>query len=483
MASSRKKQDEKNLKTLRELASLAQNKYCFDCNQRGPTYVNVTIGSFVCTKCSGMLRGITPPHRVKSISMTTFTQEEIDMVRSKGNEYCKRVWLGLFEGGAGAPSPNPNDEQSVRDLMVEKYERRRYYLEPGVGKPELPPQRPRPPVSEPKPVRQNGLTNGTATVPPPQNTHRTRPEANRTHVDFVADFDKADIFSMSNGNNASINNNHNGNMQNGITNGFANFDNNPVFTNHTSNGSSTVVSADDFSIFDLKFTNSGPMLNQVPLFPKCSPVNNNNDNGFTTLLAQSGLNLNNWTQQQQQVQPQPAQTVPVEDKYAALKDLDNALKSQSAVDWGSTGSNGSLYSSPTPTGSMYSSSSPQSSLFGSPSQSNFMSAFQPLQENGMSTTTNGAGGVSNPFSNGTFNWNSTNGNITSNSSSSSSSNGSNGAFPNPFRDATKSNGFSQGFQPLAFPINPMPVNGAAAWAPNPFKVGATGGMNSNNPFL
>lgn len=55
MATSRKKQDEKNLKTLRELAALQQNKYCFDCNQRGPTYVNVTIGSFVCTKCSGML--------------------------------------------------------------------------------------------------------------------------------------------------------------------------------------------------------------------------------------------------------------------------------------------------------------------------------------------------------------------------------------------------------------------------------------------
>lgn len=55
MASARKKQDEKNLKVLRELASLPNNKYCFDCNQRGPTYVNVTIGSFVCTKCSGML--------------------------------------------------------------------------------------------------------------------------------------------------------------------------------------------------------------------------------------------------------------------------------------------------------------------------------------------------------------------------------------------------------------------------------------------
>lgn len=63
-------------------------------------------------------------------------------------------------------------------------------------------------------------------------------------------------------------------------------------------------------------------------------------------------------------QTKPA--APSEDKYAALKDLDNALKSQNAVDWNTTGSNGSLYSSPTPTGSMYSSPSPQSSMFGSP---------------------------------------------------------------------------------------------------------------------
>jgi len=55
MASTKRKQDERNLKTLRELVSQPGNKECFDCNQRGPTYVNMTIGSFVCTSCSGML--------------------------------------------------------------------------------------------------------------------------------------------------------------------------------------------------------------------------------------------------------------------------------------------------------------------------------------------------------------------------------------------------------------------------------------------
>ena len=32
-----------------------ENKKCFECQQRGPTYVDMTVGSFVCTKCSGML--------------------------------------------------------------------------------------------------------------------------------------------------------------------------------------------------------------------------------------------------------------------------------------------------------------------------------------------------------------------------------------------------------------------------------------------
>ena len=48
--------NEKNSAAIREFqASIAENKKCFECEQRGPTYVNMTIGSFVCTKCSGML--------------------------------------------------------------------------------------------------------------------------------------------------------------------------------------------------------------------------------------------------------------------------------------------------------------------------------------------------------------------------------------------------------------------------------------------
>ncbi|KAJ8930482.1 hypothetical protein NQ314_016709 [Rhamnusium bicolor] len=172
-------------------------------------------------------RGITPPHRVKSISMATFTSEEIDILKNRGNDYCRRVWLGLYEGTPPLPT---GDEQAVKDFMVEKYERRRYYLDPGLGKPELPNTRPLTQlVSDPKPLKVNGV-NGTVQ---PQSTHRTRPEVNKNNnAIFVADFDKADIFSSTG----------NSNLQTAQQNGtsFANFDNNPVFSNASTNTSTTV---------------------------------------------------------------------------------------------------------------------------------------------------------------------------------------------------------------------------------------------------
>uniref|UniRef100_A0A1B0FAV2 Arf-GAP domain-containing protein n=1 Tax=Glossina morsitans morsitans TaxID=37546 RepID=A0A1B0FAV2_GLOMM len=124
MAVVRKKQDDKYLEALRELITLGGgNRQCFDCGQKGPTYVNMTIGSFVCTRCSGVLRGLTPPHRVKSISMATFTQEEIDFLKTHGNDICSKTWLGLWD-------PKRVVHQDQRELMIDKYERKRYYLEP-----------------------------------------------------------------------------------------------------------------------------------------------------------------------------------------------------------------------------------------------------------------------------------------------------------------------------------------------------------------
>ncbi|KAM4835920.1 arf-GAP domain and FG repeat-containing protein 1 isoform 3-T3 [Thomomys bottae] len=132
-ASAKRKQEEKHLKMLRDMTGLQHNRKCFDCDQRGPTYVNMTVGSFVCTSCSGSLRGLNPPHRVKSISMTTFTQQEIEFLQKHGNEVCKQIWLGLFDDRSSA-IPDFRDPQKVKEFLQEKYEKKRWYVPPEQAK-------------------------------------------------------------------------------------------------------------------------------------------------------------------------------------------------------------------------------------------------------------------------------------------------------------------------------------------------------------
>uniref|UniRef100_A0AAY4AI12 Arf-GAP domain-containing protein n=1 Tax=Denticeps clupeoides TaxID=299321 RepID=A0AAY4AI12_9TELE len=115
------------------MTSLPHNRKCFDCDQRGPTYANMTVGSFVCTTCSGILRGLNPPHRVKSISMTTFTQQEIDFLQKHSNEVCRHIWLGLFDERSSVV-PDFREPQKVKEFLQEKYEKKRWYVPPEQAK-------------------------------------------------------------------------------------------------------------------------------------------------------------------------------------------------------------------------------------------------------------------------------------------------------------------------------------------------------------
>ncbi|XP_077468079.1 arf-GAP domain and FG repeat-containing protein 1a isoform X2 [Stigmatopora argus] len=133
-ASAKRKQEEKHLKMLREMTSLPANRKCFDCDQRGPTYANMTVGSFVCTSCSGLLRGLNPPHRVKSISMTTFSHQEIEFLQTHGNELCHQTWLGLHDDKTST-APDFRESQKLKEFLQEKYEKKRWYVRSDQTKP------------------------------------------------------------------------------------------------------------------------------------------------------------------------------------------------------------------------------------------------------------------------------------------------------------------------------------------------------------
>ncbi|XP_021564055.1 arf-GAP domain and FG repeat-containing protein 2 [Carlito syrichta] len=74
-------------------------------------------------------RGLNPPHRVKSISMTTFTEPEVVFLQSRGNEVCRKIWLGLFDARTSLV-PDSRDPQKVKEFLQEKYEKKRWYVPP-----------------------------------------------------------------------------------------------------------------------------------------------------------------------------------------------------------------------------------------------------------------------------------------------------------------------------------------------------------------
>ncbi|CAH8841577.1 unnamed protein product [Trichobilharzia szidati] len=108
------------LQFLRALVTHGENRYCFDCHQRGPTYVNITIGSFVCTTCSGALRKYN--HRVKSISMSNFSQSEIDFLCTRGNKACRKIYLALSDD-------QTMTEKDLKDSALDNFLRQKYQLQ------------------------------------------------------------------------------------------------------------------------------------------------------------------------------------------------------------------------------------------------------------------------------------------------------------------------------------------------------------------
>ncbi len=51
----KRKEEENNLKILRQLTAIEYNKKCLECSQRGITYADMTTNGFICVQCSGYL--------------------------------------------------------------------------------------------------------------------------------------------------------------------------------------------------------------------------------------------------------------------------------------------------------------------------------------------------------------------------------------------------------------------------------------------
>ncbi|ETV73881.1 hypothetical protein H257_11538 [Aphanomyces astaci] len=123
-----KKVDEKHIKEIRDFQKTSTaNRRCFDCNEMGPQYICLDFNTFICTACSGLHREFS--HRIKSISMSTFTDTEVkNIVKFGGNEAAHKFWLARFDVNS-QPSSNLNSRDRIRNFIRDVYVDRRWVFE------------------------------------------------------------------------------------------------------------------------------------------------------------------------------------------------------------------------------------------------------------------------------------------------------------------------------------------------------------------
>ncbi|KAI8988845.1 hypothetical protein BDB01DRAFT_571014 [Pilobolus umbonatus] len=114
-----KKQEDKIQKKVRNLAYLKENKKCFDCPTKSPFFVNTTNYTFICGRCSGLVREV--GHRVKSIATSKFNGPEYLSLKYGGNCIARKVWLHDFP-----EDYEPQDHHQIRTFIHQKYREKRW---------------------------------------------------------------------------------------------------------------------------------------------------------------------------------------------------------------------------------------------------------------------------------------------------------------------------------------------------------------------
>ncbi|XP_041871485.1 stromal membrane-associated protein 2 [Corvus kubaryi] len=100
-----------------------ENKFCADCQAKGPRWASWNIGVFICIRCAGIHRNLgVHISRVKSVNLDQWTQEQIQCVQEMGNGKANR----LYEAYLPENFRRPQTDQAVESFIRDKYEKKKY---------------------------------------------------------------------------------------------------------------------------------------------------------------------------------------------------------------------------------------------------------------------------------------------------------------------------------------------------------------------
>ncbi|XP_078144701.1 stromal membrane-associated protein 1 isoform X1 [Centroberyx gerrardi] len=100
------------------------NKYCADCEAKGPRWASWNLGVFMCIRCAGIHRNLgVHISRVKSVNLDQWTPEQIQSMVDMGNTRARQ----LYEAHLPDSFRRPQTDQAVEVFIRDKYERKKYY--------------------------------------------------------------------------------------------------------------------------------------------------------------------------------------------------------------------------------------------------------------------------------------------------------------------------------------------------------------------
>ena len=113
-------------KLVESLRKTEPNRKCFDCGVVGTTYASLNFGTFVCSQCAGILRGLN--FKVKPLGISIFTLNEYEILQKNGNDNAKNIWMALYDPYKHE-KPNPKNYNDVKEHLIQKYKEKKFYRE------------------------------------------------------------------------------------------------------------------------------------------------------------------------------------------------------------------------------------------------------------------------------------------------------------------------------------------------------------------
>eukprot|EP00292_Cryptomonas_paramecium_P005626 CAMPEP_0113725332 /NCGR_PEP_ID=MMETSP0038_2-20120614/39672_1 /TAXON_ID=2898 /ORGANISM="Cryptomonas paramecium" /LENGTH=409 /DNA_ID=CAMNT_0000655525 /DNA_START=9 /DNA_END=1238 /DNA_ORIENTATION=- /assembly_acc=CAM_ASM_000170 len=174
------------VQVLKQLLQIPANKRCADCGERCPRFASVTFGVFLCNRCFGVHRvgflvrmfhiffnnlnqGLgTHISRTRSVHLDKWSDEQLQAMKSIGNEKAARIWEATLEESCRVA---PDAHDSVREEFIrDKYIRKRFCVESspdGNNAQTTPAAQPASPLNPPKAAASQAPAPTTTDAAPP----------------------------------------------------------------------------------------------------------------------------------------------------------------------------------------------------------------------------------------------------------------------------------------------------------------------------